>query len=203
MATKKAQVAASPVQVPAELLIDASNKFVARAKIAAAKKWSLARAESIAGGVHVAWYLLALGRKEDARGLAEEIADAAARGEDAVWWEAAGAIALAARLAREAGDEPRRAALVARLVDRPAVPAEPVAALVKAIAEADKDIRSAEVDPSQKFACEGFARGCARAAYFRETAAEAAYEAGTVNATALEATIAAALDGLRAQLGGR
>jgi hypothetical protein len=201
MATKKAKVAATPAQVPAELLIDASNKFVARAKIAAAKKWSLARAESLAGGVHVAWYLLALGRKGDARGLADEIADAALGGEGAVWWEAAGAIALAARLAREADHEARRAALVARLVERPAVPAQPVAALVKAIAEADKDVRSAEVDPSQKFACEGFARGCARAAYFRETAAEGRYEPGSVDTEALERTIAAGLDGLRAQLG--
>ncbi|MDB5212409.1 MAG: hypothetical protein JWO86_336 [Myxococcaceae bacterium] len=203
MATKKAKVAAAPAQVPAELLIDASNKFVARAKIAAAKKWSLVRAESLAGGVHVAWYLLALSRKGDARGLADEIADAVTGGEGAVWWEAAGAIALAARLAREAGDEPRRAALVARLVERPAVPAEPAAALAKAIAEADKDVRSAEVDPSQKFACEGFARGCARAAYFRETAAEGRYEPGSVDVTALERTIEGALDGLRAQLGGR
>jgi hypothetical protein len=201
MATKKAKVAAPPAQVPAELLIDASNKFVARAKIAAAKKWSLARAESLAGGVHVAWYLLALGRKGDARGLADEIADAAVGGEGAVWWEAAGAIALAARLAREAGDDARRTALVARLVERPAVAAQPVAALLKAVAEADKDVRSAEVDPSQKFACEGFARGCARAAYFYEMAAEGSYEPGSVATEALELTIAGGLDGLRAQLG--
>ena len=203
MATKKAKVADPPAQVPAELLIDASNKFVARAKIAAAKKWSLVRAESLAGGVHVAWYLLALGRKADARGLADEIADAVLGEEGASWWEGAGAVALAARLAREADDEARRAALVARLVERPAVAAQPVAALLKAIAEADKDVRSAEVDPSQKFACEGFARGCARAAYFRETAAEGRYDPGSVDITTLEATIAAGLDGLRAQLGGR
>jgi hypothetical protein len=201
MATKKAKVDAPSAQVPAELLIDASNKFVARAKIAAAKKWSLARAESLAGGVHVAWYLLALGRKGDARGLADEIADAAVSGEGAVWWEAAGAIALAARLAREAGDEARRAALVARLVERPPIAAQPVAALQEAVAEADKDVRSAEVDPSQKFACEGFARGCARAAYFYEMAAEGSYEPGSVATEALERTIAGGLDGLRAQLG--
>jgi hypothetical protein len=76
----------------------------------------------------------------------------------------------------------------------------PRSALVAALGEADKDVRSAEVDPSQKWACQGFARGCARAAYFRETAADGGYEPGVIDVEALERTIAQGLDGLRAHL---
>lgn len=67
--------------------------------------------------------------------------------------------------------------------------------------EANKDIRSAEVEPSTKYACQGFGRDCARATYFLETVAEGAYEAGTVDVAALEGTLGDGLAGLRAHLG--
>ena len=68
-------------------------------------------------------------------------------------------------------------------------------------AEANKDIRSADLEPSTKYACQGFGRGCARATYFLETVAEGAYEAGTVDVAALEGTLGDGLAGLRAHLG--
>ncbi|HSO31126.1 MAG TPA: hypothetical protein VLT33_01385, partial [Labilithrix sp.] len=117
-----------------------------------------------------------------------------------LWSPASNAVTLAARLARLQGDEARRASLVSRIVEHPAVAAMDREALVKWIAGADKDVRSAEVDPSQKWALQGFARGCARAAYFRETAAESGYEAGVVDVDALENTIDEGLAGLRAHL---
>jgi hypothetical protein len=90
--------------------------------------------------------------------------------------------------------------LVARLVEQPAVAMTPPEALARALAEPGKDLRSAEVEPSAKYALEGFARGCARATYFRETAAEGAYPAGVLDVAALDHTIDECLSGLRAHL---
>lgn len=207
MATKKKAAAggtpspAAPVDVPAVLVSDDGNKYLGRAKAALAKKWSLTRVESLADASDIAWFLLALGRADEARELADHVSErAGAVSDPAAWLPVSLAMALGARLARLAGDEPRRAALVARMAARPAVPAQPPAALVKAIAEADKDVRSAEVDPSQKWACQGFARGCARASYFRELAAGGPYADGALDVEALERTISEGLAGLRAHL---
>jgi hypothetical protein len=202
MASKKAP-ASPPVDVPSVLSADdESNKLVARTKGALAKKWSLTRSETLAEAAHVAWFLVALGRDDEARALADHIGERVTfTGDRNLWAAAATSIALSARLARLGGDDARRATLVARLVVNPAVAIAPREALVKSVAEADKDVRSAEVDPSQKFACQGFARGCARASYFLETAAEGAYEAGALDVDALERTIEQGLAGLRAHLG--
>lgn len=200
MAAKK-KAAAAPVDVPAVLLEDDGNASIKRAKAALAKKWSLARAESLAGIAQLAWFLVALRREKEARELADLVADGVTfDGNQALWSPASSSIALAARLARLGNDEPRRAALVATLVAHPAVPTMARDDLLKTLALANRDIRSAEVEPSQKYACEGFARGCARATYFTETAAEGAYEAGTIDLTALEATIEEGIAGLRVYL---
>lgn len=203
MATKKkAAAVAAPVDVPAALVAADGNKLVARAKASLAKKWSLTRDESLADTVHVAWFLLALGRDAEALDLVDHVADRVTFTDDrAVWSAASTVIALAARIARESGDEERHASLVARLVEHPAIAATPLPVFQKWVAEAMKDVRSAEVDPSQKFACEGFARGCARASYVRETADSGGYEPGSVDVEALERTITEGLDGLRAHLG--
>jgi len=192
MATKK-KTADAPVDVPGFLGSDERSRLVARAKASLAKKWSLTRAESLADAVQLAWFLVALARDEEARELVDHIADRTSfRGDHDLWWTASYAISLSARLARLRDDEARRASLIARLVEHPA--------FVRSVGEAEKDVRSAEVDPSQKWALQGFARGCARAAYFRETAAAAAHEPGVVVVDALERTIAEGLDGLRAHL---
>ena len=199
MAAKKR--AAAPVDVPGVLLEDDGNASIKRAKAALAKKWSLARAESLAGIAQLAWFLVALRRQAEARELADLVASGVTfDGNQSLWAPAASSIALAARLARQANDEPRRATLVAKLVANPAMAAMPRDEFLKSLALATRDIRSAEVEPSQKYACEGFARGCARATYFTETAAEGAYEAGTIDLTVLEATIEEGLAGLRVYL---
>ena len=200
MATKK-KAPAAPVDVPAVVTSEEHNKSLARAKTSLAKKWSLTRTESLADAAQLAWSLVALGRSGEARTLVEHVSSRVVFTADPdAWWAAASAIVLAARLARLEGDEPRRASLVSRLVENPAVASSPRDALVKAVAIADKDIRSAEVESAEKWACQGFARGCARAAYFRETAADIAYEPGTLDLDALERTIAEGLAGLRAFL---
>jgi hypothetical protein len=202
MATKKKAAAAAPVDVPDVLLGEDDNKTVARAKASLAKRWNLSRKEILLDASDLAWFLVALRREREARELVEHVADRVPASDDAAVWAAASlVIALAARLARERNDEARRAALVTRLVARPSVPLAPRDALVKALGEAAKDIRSAEVEPSQKYAFQGFARGCARATYFRETGAEGAYEAGTIDIDALERTLGEGLAGLRANLG--
>jgi hypothetical protein len=178
MAAKK-KPAAAPVDVPSVLLGEDGNKAVARAKASLAKKWSLTRAETLGDAVQLAWFSVALGRLDEARELAEHIAERVTfTGDYNVWTPVANAIALAARLARERNDEPRRASLIARLVEHPALAKMPREAFVKWVADSDKDIRSAEVEPSQKWALHGFARGCARATYFRETSKEGSYEPG-------------------------
>jgi hypothetical protein len=92
-------------------------------------------------------------------------------------------------------------ALIARLVEHPAVTSMPRAGLLDWVAKADQDLRAAQVATSQKWAREGFARACARATYFRETATEGAYEADVIDVEALDRTIAEALAGLRPHLG--
>jgi hypothetical protein len=199
MATKK-KATAPPIDVPEVVASDDGNKAVLRAKTALAKKWSLTRAETLADAAHLAWFFVALGRDEEARELADHVAERVTfTGDGSVWTPAAHFLALAARLARLRGDEPRRASLVARLVEHPAVASSPPEALARALGEPGKDIRSAEIEASQKWALQGFARGCARAAYFRETAAEA-YGAAAIDVDALEHTLEEGLAGLRAHL---
>jgi hypothetical protein len=200
MATKK-KAALAPVDVPSVLVSEEYNKSLARAKASLAKKWSLTRIESLADTAQLGWFLVAVGRDDEARELVDHVSDRVFfSGDQDLWSPASHAISLAARLARQRNDEARRASLVARLVEHPAVASSPRAAFVKSVADADKDVRSAEVDPSQKWACHGFARGCARAAYFRETAAEGVYEPGDLVVDALERTIAEGLAGLRVHL---
>ncbi len=199
MAAKKKATVAGPVDVPEWLLEDDANKLIAKTKATLAKKWSIGRADSLEGAVQLAWFMIALRRDKEAREVTEHVAERVSFGGDlAVWAPAANAIALAARLARLQSDEARRASLIARVVEHPAMGALDREALVKWIAVAGKDVRSAEVDPSQKHALEGFARGCARATYVRETAAEGRYEDGVVSVEALESTIDDGLQGLRA-----
>lgn len=200
MATKK-KAAAAPVDVPRVLVTDEYNRSLIRVKATLAKKWSLTKMETLFETADLAWFLVAVGRAEEARELVDHVADRVSfTGDHDIWSPASSAISLAARLARLKNDEARRAGLVARLVEHPAVAPMPREAFLRWVAGADKDIRSAEVDPSQKWACQGFARGCARATYFRETVAEGAYEEGVLEVDALERTIAEGLAGLRAHL---
>lgn len=192
MVTKKS-AAPPPADLPAVLRAVERNKYLGRVKASLAKTWSPSRTDSISGATQLAWFLVALGREAEARELADLVADAAPRGSDrASALAASSAIGLAARLARLGGDEARRASLVDRLVAGSAAAAAPLGPA--ALSDAEKDVRSAEVDPSQKHACQGFAQGCARAAYLGETAA-----AG-VDVEAVERIISQGLDGLRAQL---
>ena len=200
MATKK-KAAAAPIDVPSFLLEDDGNKTVARAVEALAKKWNLTRKDSLEGAARLGWFYVALGRDREAFELVEHVCERVAFSADAdLWLAASQSIVLAARLARVHGDEPRRARLIARLVEHPAVATTSREGLAKSLSDADKDIRSAEVESAAKWALEGFARGCARAAYFRETASDGAYEPGALDAVALDRTIEEGLSGLRAYL---
>jgi hypothetical protein len=193
VASKKSDVVAAPQDVPAILTTVERSKYLARVKASLAKTWSLSRAESISGATQLAWYLIALGRNEEARELVEVIASGAAVPSAAT----DRAIALAARFARHAGDDARLDSLSARLRGSGAS-APSGSSAATGLADAEKDVRSAEVDPSQKHACQGFAQGCARAAYVREAAGND-LDAGANEA--VERIIAQGLDGLRAQLG--
>jgi hypothetical protein len=200
MATKK-KGGVAPAEVPGVLAPGDGNKSIARAKASLAGRWSLSRAESLVDSVQLAWSLVALGREPEACELVDPIADGVSFGGDyKLWTPAASAIAMAARFARRRGDEPRRAALVARLLEHPPVAARAKEELATWLAEANKDIRSAEVESAQKWACQGFASGCTRAAYLREIAAEAAYAGVAPDVAVLEQTIDAGLDGLRVHL---
>ena len=193
MATKKI-AAPPPADVPAVLTAAERNKSIGRIKASLAKTWSLSRADSLSGAAYLGWYLVALGREAEAGELAEHVADRLPRETTgALALAASSAIALAARLARLRGDEARHGSLVERLVAGPGRDAAG-RGTAAALAEAEKDVRSAEVDPSQKHACQGFAQGCARAATLREAGA-----AG-LEVDAVERIISQGLDGLRAQL---
>ncbi len=201
MATKKKAAAAAPVDVPSFLLEDDGNKTIARTTASLAKKWSLTRKESLVEAARLGWFFVALGRDREARELAEHVCERVAfSGDPDAWSAASQSIVLAARLARLRGDEAARASLVARLLAHPPHAVTPREALAKSITDATKDIRSAEVESAAKWALEGFARGCARAAYFRETAAEGGYEPDAVDVVALESTVDEGLSGLRAYL---
>jgi hypothetical protein len=200
MATKK-KAGVVLVEPPSILAPGDGNKSIARAKASLAGRWSLSRAESLVDGAQLAWSLVALGREGEATELVDHVADGVSFGGDYKLWAAgSNVIAIAARFARRRGDEPRRATLVARLLEHPPVPAKAREELATWLTEANKDIRSAEVESAQKWACQGFARGCTRAAYLREIAAEAAYAGVVLDVAVLEQTIEAGLDGLRVHL---
>jgi hypothetical protein len=200
MATKEA--AAIPVDAPSMLFTKDGNKLIARTKVRLAKNWSLTRMATLFEISQLAWFLVALERSEEAGSLVDRVADGVTfTGNHNIWSPASNSISLAARLARQAGDEARRAALIAKLVEHPAVASMPRAGLLDWVAKADQDLRTAQVATSQKWAREGFARACARATYFRETATEGAYEADVIDVEALDRTIAEALAGLRPHLG--
>ena len=200
MAAKK-KVAQAPVDVPGFLLEDDGNKAIARTTAALAKKWSLTRKESLEGAARLGWFFVALGRDREARELVDHVCERVTfSGDQEVWSAASQSLTLGAHLARLRNDEPARSTLVARLLEHPPVAAMSPEVLAKALADATKDIRSAEVESAAKWALEGFARGCARAAYFRETAAEGAYDPGTIDVGALDHTIEEGLSGLRAYL---
>lgn len=201
MASKKKAAATVSSEVPSVIVSEDGNKAVARTKASVAKKWNLTRAESLAETVHLAWFFVALGRDGEARELAEHVAERVSfTGDKALWAPAAQAIALAARLARLRGDDAPHTLLAGRLAEHPVVASSPAEAFAKALTEAGKDIRSAEIESAQKWALEGFARGCARAAYFREAAAAGAFGEAAVDAEALERTLEEGLAGLRAHL---
>ncbi len=194
MASKKSEAVAAPQDVPAILTTVERSKYLARVKATLAKTWSLSRPESVSGATQLAWYLVALGREDEAHAFADLVADgvgATAGGERA--------IALAARLARVAGDDARVRVLASKLLGGAGSGSGKSGS--STLADAEKDVRSAEVDPSQKHACQGFAQGCARAAYVREAAGAAGNDLDAEASEAVERIIAQGLDGLRAQLG--
>ena len=109
MATKK-KAAEPAVDVPSVLLSDEYNKAIARPKASLAKRWSLSRAACLTDATELAWFLVAVGRAAEARALVDQIADGVTfGGNHDLWSPASHAIALAARLARQSGDEARRA----------------------------------------------------------------------------------------------
>ncbi len=106
---KKATRQPTAGATPEALTSAEPHPYLAKIKPGVAKRFSLTRMEPLYEAVDLAWYLVALGREREARSLVDDIAAGAAfNGNYNTWSPAANAIALAARLARLAGDEPRR-----------------------------------------------------------------------------------------------
>jgi len=200
---KKAKAPAAPADVPAALLATDDNAFVAAKMASVGKAFKWTRRASLSDAVHVAWCLTALDRPT-ARALADEIADRITfAGDYDVWSPAANAICLAAMHARRAGDEVRRQALVARLVEHPALAVMPREAFVSWIASGPKSLARGLDEKSKKWACESLASACIDSAYFLETAGAGFYYDGWIDRGALQDTLDKATSALAGRLAAR
>jgi len=194
-----AQPAAGPI--PEALTSAEPHPHLAKIKPGVAKRFSLTRMEPLFEAVDFAWYLVALGREREARSLVDDIAAGAVfSGNYNTWSPAANAIALAARLARLAGDEPCRSALVGRLVEHPALATTDKPAFDAWLAGCAKKVDNARAEGSQKWACHQASRGMQGAAYLRETLGAGFYYDAWTTAAALDAIIDGGIALLRERL---
>ena len=203
MATAKPKKAArqpNAAAIPDALTTAEPHPYLAKIKPGVAKRFALTRMEALYEAVDFAWYLVALGRDDEARCLVDDIAAGATfNGNYNTWSPAASAIALAARLAR--GDEPRRSALVGRLVEHPAFAVMDRPRFEAWIADDSKKVADARAEASQKWACHNASRAAMDTGYFRETLGAGFYYDEWTSAGALEEIIAAAIVLMRERLG--
>lgn len=189
--------------VPKELLGADKHPVVAKAKATLAKTFKPTRAGAIDSGVTIAWYLLALGRGDEAASLARSIASVVSfTGNHALWSPAAGAICLAARLARIGKGEAQAAAHIARLVEHPALAMMTEVALRDWVAKADRSLAEARAAKLATSARNRAVAAARRACYFRETAGHGFYYDAWIDTAHLDRTIDGALGVLRERLGG-
>ena len=199
---KKALRQPAAATIPDALTAAEPHPYLAKIKPGVAKRFALTRMEPLYEAVDFAWYLVALGREGEACSLVDDIAAGAAfSGNYNTWSPAASAIAVAARLARLSGDEPRRSALVGRLVEHPAFAVMDRPRFEAWIADDSKKVADARAEASQKWACHNASRAAMDTGYFRETLGAGFYYDEWTSAGALEEIIAAAIVLMRERLG--
>ena len=198
---KKAVLQPAVATIPDALTAAEPHPYLAKIKPGVAKRFSPSRMEALYEAVDFAWYLVALGREREARSLVDDIAAGATfTGNYNTWSPAASAIALAAWLARLSGDEPRRLALIGRLVEHPAFAAMDRPRFEAWIADDAKKVADARAEASQKWACHNASRAAMDAGYFRETLGAGFYYDGWTSTGALDEIIEATLAVMRGRL---
>lgn len=198
---KKAAPKPDAAAVPRALAGAEPHPYLAKIKPGIASRFALTRMEPLFEAVDFAWYLVALGREGEARSLVDDIAAGVTfTGNHNIWSPASKAITLAAQLARLAGDEPRRSALIGRVVEHPAFAELDRPRFDAWIADDAKKVSDARVEPSQKWACHKASRAAMDAGYFRETLGAGFYYEGWTSTGALDEVIDAALAVMRERL---
>jgi hypothetical protein len=199
---KKAALQPATTAVPDVLTRAEPHPYLAKIKPGLAKRFALTRMEPLFEAVDFAWYLVALGREDEARSLVDDIAAGLTfTGNHNIWSPASKAITLAARFARLAGEEPRRLALVGRLATHPAFAVMDRPRFEAWIADDAKKVADARAEASQKWACHNASRAAMDAGYFRETLGAGFYYDGWTSTAALDEVIEAALAVMRERLG--
>jgi hypothetical protein len=149
----------------------------------------------------LAWYLVALDRKEEAYQLAASVANGIVfSGSYNVWTPASLSIALAARLARQAGKPEVGHAFVARLVANPSHVFADRSAFERTFGLLPRELLEAKEEVSLKWACHKAARVLGQAGYFRETAGQGFNYDAWVDVQSLDRIIDDALACLRSRL---
>jgi hypothetical protein len=198
---KKAERPSAAEKIPDALTAPEPHPYLAKIKPGIAKRFSLTRMEPMFETVDFAWYLVALGREREARGLVEGIAAGVTfSGNYNIWSPASGAITLAARLARLAGDERRRSVLVGRLIEHPALATMGRLRFDAWVAGCATKLDEARAESSQKWACHRASRCMQGAGYLRETLGAGFEYDGWTTAAALDVIIDGGIALLRERL---
>jgi hypothetical protein len=176
--------------------------YLARVKATLARTFSLTAMDKLYAALELAWCLTALHRTQEARELADHVADHVTfTGNGNIWTPTAHTICLAARLARQEGDARRRAELVGRLVENPGVGAMGRPLFDAWVGDAATWLAEGRQEKSQKWACHKLGRALMRASYFTETVHHPFFYSSWVDVAALERTIGEALAELQQRLG--
>lgn len=184
------------MSLPAALTRPESHPKLAKLQAAVAKKFSPKKMDPLFATVSYGWCLVALGRHDDARGLMDDVADPISfTGNFNVWTPVANAICLSARLSKGA----RKKALIARLVDHPALAVMDQQRLLVWVAHRVAELQKAIADPKVK--PDRLASALQGVCYFEQTAGHGFFYDDWLDLAGLGADVEAGLAELARRLG--
>jgi hypothetical protein len=210
MATKKAAAkkkaakkksALTPAVFPKAVTAPEKHPFLAWRKSMIMHYRSLERQPMSTNTVEVAWYLVALGRIDEARELCEWIAkNISYKEKDYRWERVVDALILLARLARLRNDQATRKKAIKRVLEHPLIWEMEWPYWLDQVERGDKRRQQAEQEKEYVWACQLFTAALQEASYFRETAGMGTYYDDWVELDLLDKTIDRSLKKLRALL---
>jgi hypothetical protein len=170
---------------PSHLTAPEPHPFIAKRKAALAKKFSVKRMDGLFDYVDIAWLVLAAGREEEARAMADWLGETVVfDGNFNVWTPVSRAIALSARLRRLANQSP--SPWVDKLVAHQALAEMDREGLEAWVARKTGRLAAALAEKPSQRATLDLASGCATTAFYRETCVPGIYYAEWLDKAALD-----------------